>query len=292
MTIFQINKRHEHKFVFSGLLFGFSMARISALTMRIVWASRPTNVSVLIAASVFTAAGVLLLFIVNLIFAQRIVRAYHPGFGWHKHVTMGFRFLLFSVIGLLIMVVTVTVHSFFTLDAGIHDKERKVQLFAGTYLALLAFLPIPIVIAAALFPRKTRVEKFGSGRFRTKVRLLLFTSTLLALGAGFRLGVNFAPRPLNDPAWYHSKPCYYCFNFVIELIVVYTYVIARFDRRFHVPNGASAPGDYSRVNRESEVFGTGDDNDPDLVAQQEQWANAAEHELKQEKLEPSGEESV
>ncbi len=294
MTIFQINRRREHKFVFSGLLFGFSMARIAALTMRIVWASRPTNVSVLIAASVFTAAGVLLLFIVNLIFAQRIVRAYHPSFGWHKHVTMGFRFLLFSVIGLLIMVVTVTVHSFFTLDAGIHDKERKVQLFAGVYLALLAFLPIPIVILAALFPRKTRIEKFGSGRFRTKIRLLLFTSTLLALGAGFRVGVNFAPRPISDPAWYHSKPCYYCFNFVIELIVVYTYVIARFDRRFHVPNGASAPGDYSGVNRESEVFGTGDDNDPDLVAQQdqEQWVNAAERELKQEKLEPSGEDSV
>ncbi|KAH8889185.1 hypothetical protein GQ53DRAFT_748323 [Thozetella sp. PMI_491] len=259
MTIFQINRRREHKFVFSALLFGFSMARIMALTMRIVWASRPTNVSIAIAANIFTAAGVLLLFIVNLIFAQRIVRAYHPSFGWHRAISIGFRFLFVSVVAMLIMVITVTVHSFYTLDADAHDKERKVQLFAGTYLAVLAFLPIPIVLAASLYPRKARVEKFGSGRFRTKIRLILFTSTLLALGAGFRIGVNFSPRPATDPAWYHHKAAYYCFNYVIELIVVYTYVIVRFDRRFHIPNGSSGSGDYSGINKESEVFGTDGD---------------------------------
>ncbi len=267
------------------------MARIMALTLRIVWASHPTNANVLIAASVFTAAGVLLLFVVNLIFAQRIVRAYHPGFGWHRAVTLVFRFLIFSVIALLIMVITVTVHSFFTLDPDARDKDRKVQLFVGTYLAVLAFLPIPIVTLAAAFPRKTRVEKFGSGRFRTKLALILFTSTLLTLGAGFRVGINFSPRPITNPAWYHSKPAYYCFNYVIEIIVVYTYVIARFDRRFHIPNGSSKPGDYSGVNRESEVFGTGDDNDPDVADQQRQWADAARQE-QGEKPDPSGEESV
>src|SRR4051812_36148694 len=56
MTIFQINRRREHKFIFSVLLFGFCMARIAALTMRIVWATRPTNVNIAIAANVLTVA--------------------------------------------------------------------------------------------------------------------------------------------------------------------------------------------------------------------------------------------
>ncbi|KAM7223055.1 Protein of unknown function (DUF3112) domain containing protein [Rhypophila decipiens] len=269
MTIFQINRRREHKFIFSVLLFGFCMARIAALVMRIVLASRPTNVSIGIAANIFVAAGVLLLFIVNLLFSQRIVRAYHPSFGWNRGVTVAFRFLLFSVIALLIMVITTTVHSFFTLDMAVRQKEREVALFAGTYLAVLAFLPIPIVIAAVVWPRdkELKIDKFGQGRLRTKVRLLLFTSTLLSLGAGFRIGVNFSPRPITNPAWYHSKAAFYCFNFVIELIVVYVYAIARFDKRFHIPNGSKGPGHYRGLNTERVDNGRGDEHgDGDVEA--------------------------
>ncbi|KAH8882377.1 hypothetical protein GQ53DRAFT_753675 [Thozetella sp. PMI_491] len=264
MTILQVNLRRDHKFLFSGLLFGFSMARISALTMRIVWSTRQTNVSVAIAANIFVGAGVLLLFIVNLLFAQRIVRALHPQFGWNKTVTYVFRFLLFCVVAMLIMVVTTTVHSFYTLDAHTHDIERKIQLFVGTYLAVLSFLPIPIVIVAQLWPRAARVEKFGTGSWRTKIRLVLFTSTLLSFGATYRVAVNYMPRPVSDPAWYHSKAAFYCVNFVIELIVVFTYVITRFDRRFHIPNGSSGPGDYlGRINKESDVFGSDSGEDLD-----------------------------
>lgn len=53
------------------------------------------------------------------------------------------------------------------------------------------------------------------------------------------------PRPRNDPAWYHSQACFYIFNFGIEIIVVYLYVLVRVDRRFHIPNGSKGPGDYS-----------------------------------------------
>lgn len=112
--------------------------------------------------------------------------------------------------------------------------------------AALAFLPIPVTTLAVLIPRAQRPEKFGQGRYRTKVSLLLITSFVLTLGAAFRIAVNFTPpRPLVSPAWYHSKPCFYCFNFAIELLVVYMYAISRFDRRFHVPDGSSGPGHYS-----------------------------------------------
>lgn len=180
--------------------------------------------------------------------------------------------------------------------------------------AVLAFLPIPITILSVITPRRRRrPEKFGQGRYRTKISLLLFTSVLLTLGACFRLAVNFStPRPLADPAWYDSKASFYCFNFVIEIIVVYTYAVTRFDRRFHVPNGAFAPGHYNgmhvsvywnsgsmgsrrsslqsgyrtpprsmsqiEVNREADVYG--DDEDPTEQRMREtEWEARAVEEL-------------
>ncbi|ROW05486.1 hypothetical protein VSDG_00039 [Cytospora chrysosperma] len=305
MTIFQINRRRDHKFVFSGLFFGFCTARITTLALRIAWASHPTNVNLAIAATIFVQAGVLLLFLVNLIFTQRIVRSYHPRVGWSRAAGLVFLFLYFCVFSMLVMAITATVDSFFTLDPATRRIDLDIQRFVGTFLAVLAFLPIPVAVLAVASPRsRLRPEKFGQGRHSTKLWLLLSTSAVLTLGAGFRVGVSFTtPRPASDPAWYHSKPCFYCFNFVIELLVVYTYVISRFDRRFHVPNGSSGPGHYSGVrvvdngngkkdqgtamggwgvNRERDVFGDeGESDDPSRLNEEREndWESRAMEEL-------------
>ncbi|KAK4189685.1 hypothetical protein QBC35DRAFT_450126 [Podospora australis] len=249
MTIFQKNKKIGHKFIPSVLFFGFSMARLTALSMRIAWTIHIKNINLALASAIFVAAGVLLLFVVNLLFAQRIVRAYHPKFGWKRTVTLIFRSLLGTVVALLVMVITSTVYSFFTLDDAARQKCRNIQLFTGVYLAVIAFLPLPIVGLTLLWPGKNRreVEKFGNGRMRTKLALLITTSTLLSLGAWFRAATNFVPREPQHPAWYHSKACFYFFNFGIEVIVVYLYALSRFDRRFHVPDGSSKPGHYSGI---------------------------------------------
>ncbi|KAH7165534.1 hypothetical protein EDB81DRAFT_256305 [Dactylonectria macrodidyma] len=281
MTIFQLNKRRSHKFLLSGLLFGFCMARISANVLRIAWASYPNNARLAIAAQVFVNAGVVLLFVVNLIFAQRILRAYHPHIGWSKPATFFFRFLFFSVVANLIMVIVAVVYSFYTLDPTTRLQLRKIQLTAVTYLAILAFLPLPITGISILLPRKAPMDKFGQGRMRTKIGLLVFTASLLTLGAAFRAGVAYQIRPITNPAWYHHKACFYVFNYVIELIVVYSYALSRFDRRFHIPNGSSGPGAYSsdstvsddriyRVNTESEVFGNDERPRPHQEHQKEE----------------------
>lgn len=134
MTIFQINRRRDHKFIFSALLFGFCMSRIATFGLRIVWASHPLDVNLAIAASIFVQAGVLLLFIVNLVFAQRIVRSYHPRFGWSKALGLVFKFLYFCVLAMLIMVITAAVYTFFTLDVALKLKLRDITLVAGTFL--------------------------------------------------------------------------------------------------------------------------------------------------------------
>ncbi|KAJ6783010.1 hypothetical protein PWT90_10669 [Aphanocladium album] len=252
MTILQLNTRRQHKFVLSGLLFGFSMARITANVMRIVWANYPTDASIAIAANVLTNAGVVLLFVVNLILVQRILRAYHPTFGWKRPVSLVFRFLYSSVAAAIIMVIIAVVYSFYTLDMSARSKIRQVQLTGVVFLAVLAFLPIPIGLAAAAIPSREARDPFGQshpqGRARSlrfKLALVLFTSTLLTLGAAFRAGTAFYQRPASNPAWFHSKACYYCFNYLIEIVCVFTYALLRFDRLFHIPNGSSAPGDYS-----------------------------------------------
>lgn len=246
MTIFQINKRRGHKFVLSGLCFGFCMARIVANVMRIVWAAYPTNARIAIAASIFANAGVLLLYVVNLIFLQRVVRAHHPTFGWSRPLSWVFKFLYFGIFACLVMVITATVYSYYTLDTDVLTKIRDVRLVAVTYLTVLSFIPLPATLLTILIPRKGPIDHFGHGSMRTKVILLLFTSPLLTLGSSFRAGAAFLPmRTHEDPGWWNHKACFYCFSYVIELIVLYTYTISRMDRRFHIPNGSSAPGHYT-----------------------------------------------
>ena len=248
MTIFQLNNRKGHKFLMSAMTFGFCMARIVTMIMRIVAACYPHDVQIAIAAQIFVSAGVLVLFLINLIFAQRIIRAAHPHFGWHKALSITFK-VFYALIGLfLITVITATIQSFYTLNPDTLKIDRDLQLTAATYLLYVAFLPFPMVVLGLVLPRETRLEKFGSGRWRTKIWILLASTALLTLGAGFRLGTSFmSPRPVSNPAWYHAKWCFYFFNFVLEISVVFLYALLRVDRRFHIPNGSKGPGDYSRT---------------------------------------------
>ena len=249
MTILQINLRRKKKFVMSGLIFGFCMARITTMTMRMVWASYPHDISVAIAAQVFVAAGVILLFIINLIFAQRIVRASHPHWAWAKWFSVAFKLYYASIVVMLVALITCTVQSFYTLSRNTRRIDRDVQLVGGTYFAVAAFLPIPLLSLRVIIPDRPPIEKFGHGRFRTKILVLLFSSALLTLGAAFRAGINYVPRPQKNPAWYTSKACFYIFNFTIEIIVVALYAIIRVDKRFHIPDGSHGPGDYTNMSK-------------------------------------------
>ncbi|MCJ1392731.1 hypothetical protein MMC18_005602 [Xylographa bjoerkii] len=260
MTIFQMNRRRGHKFLFSGAMFGFCMARTASCVMRIVWAFRPTNISIAIAASVLVASGIVILFLLNLLFAQRILRAAHPHSGWHPLLSLVFKALYATLIASLLILISFTVLSFYTLDPTKRRIAHDLQLYGGTLFAVIAFLPIPIVLAGIILPHKSRVEKFGSGRFRTKVYILLTTASLLSLGAWFRIGTSYLPpRPLDDPAWYQSKACFYVFDFGVEVLVIWLYILVRVDRRFHIPDGSKGPGDYSGRASKKSVGGGNDE---------------------------------
>jgi hypothetical protein len=57
MTIYNMNSKRGHKFILSDLFFDFCMVRTVTTTMRIVWAFKPANNSVVLAAEIFENAG-------------------------------------------------------------------------------------------------------------------------------------------------------------------------------------------------------------------------------------------
>lgn len=225
------------------------MCRIVTMSLRISWANFPTNVRLGIAAMIFVAAGTVLLFVVNLVFAQRIIRAQHPHWGWNRAFDGFFRAVVVLIVVTLLMLIAVTIQSFYTLNENTHRIDRDIQLYGSTFYTVVAFLPIPLVVVGLVIPRHVRVDKFGNGRFRIKIGMLLTASFLLTLGAAWRTGTSFAPlAPRTQSPWYFHKAFFYVFDFTVEILVVYLYALVRVDRRFHVPNGARGPGSYSQVN--------------------------------------------
>jgi hypothetical protein len=226
---------------------GFSMSRIVTCILRIASICLPTDIKLAIAASIFVAAGVLIAFVVNLIWAQRILRATHPKLGWHP-VTRAIYKAIYVLIGLtLIVTITSVVQNFYTLRPRTKFIDRALQLYGQTFLAVISSLPILIVGLALALPRKTPLEKFGAGKHSVKIAILLTGTTLVTLGAWYRCATSWqTPVPRSQPLpAYFAKPCFYIFNFGVEISLLYLYAIMRMDLRFHVPNGAKGPGDYA-----------------------------------------------
>ncbi|KAL8954977.1 MAG: hypothetical protein Q9183_006844 [Haloplaca sp. 2 TL-2023] len=143
------------------------------------------------------------------------------------------------------MLITANIQSFYTLNEHTKTIDRAIILYGGTFYAITSFLPLPLILIGLIIPRRTRIEKFGTGRYSSKIAILLTAAFLLCLGASFRVGTNYkTPRPRSDPPGYFNKACFYIFNFTVEFLVIVLYVVVRVDRRFHVPNGSKRPGDY------------------------------------------------
>lgn len=248
MTIYKTNLRRGHKFLLSGALFGFSMARITTLVLRIACANRPSNIRLAIAAQIFVNAGILLAYIVNLILAQRILRAAQPRIGWNPVVRATYKALYVAIAGALIMVIISLVLSLYTLDMNTRSIYRDIQLAAITYLLVFTCLPILHIAAAVILPKSKDAETFGEGSMRSKLIIVTASTSLCILISGFKSGSSWSPpRPIRNPAWFDSKACFYIFNFACEILVLCVLTFSRIDKRFFVPNGCNQAGDYTKL---------------------------------------------
>jgi len=253
MTLFRLNLSRGKKFVISGMMFGFCFTRIMANSLRIAWACYPKSVKLGIAAMVFVYAGIILLFIANLFFTQRIVRAQHPHFGWSKPFSIFLPALLVVIIGSILALIVSVIYSFYTLNPSSLRAIHIIQQYGETLYAVVSFLPIPIVLTSVLARRipsirnTQNIDKFGSGSMRAKIALVLISATFLCLGASWRAATALMPTTASTnpkTPWYFSKTCFYVFDFTIEICVTLSWLILRIDKRFFIPNGAKGPFSY------------------------------------------------
>lgn len=187
--------------------------------------------------------SVVVLFAVNILFTQRILRALHPKFGWSKPVNTFFLAMLVSVGLIIIINIIALTSSFFTQDEHLLKISRGFILFGASYTMTLSIFPILVLLPAGLVPGK--IERFGAGPFRFKVFLLLFATFLFGIGAMVRLAAGVQEHPASQPAAIDSKVVFYLTGFVLEIIVVALYAVCRIDLLFHVPDGCTGPGDYA-----------------------------------------------
>jgi hypothetical protein len=231
------------------------MCRVVTMILRIAWANRQHNVSLAMAANIFVQAGTVLLYIINLVFALRVIRAQHPRLGWHRSLSIAARVLIAVVVLTLIALIASVIQESYTLNANAHRIDKDIQLYGTTFYAFVAFLPIPMLIAGIIIPRRIRTEKFGKGRFRYKIAILATASALCTIRASYACGIAWLkPIPLESPIhpWQLSKEAFYTFCFVPEIAVVVLYAAVRVDLRFAVPAGQrgtymAAPSDAGGV---------------------------------------------
>ena len=220
------------------------MARVLTCTLRIVWACEPHNVSVGIAANIFVNAGILLVYIINILFAQRILRARRPEIGWNWPLRILFRVVYGMIGAALVLIIVLIVYSFYTLDPAIHSYAMWIERGAILFLFLVAFSPLVMLAVSFLLP-PTSDETFGKHSIQTKALILLAGACICTTIAGFKVGYVWSPpRAATNPAWYDSKAAFYVFNFSLEICILIIYILSRIDHKFHVPNGSSKRKTY------------------------------------------------
>lgn len=233
------------------------MTRVLATSLRMAWAAHPHNIRVGMAAMIFVYAGVILLFIANLFFTQRLVRAQHPHFGWSKPFSLALPVLLGIMVATVLALIAGVIMEFYSLDHTIGVAVRDIQIYGATFYAIIAFLPIPVVITSTLARQHPKVkmtqtlDKFGEGSITAKIIIILFSACILTTGAAYRAGTTWLPpipnmlngAPVDGP-WYFSRGSFYAFNFSLELFMVWFWLAVRIDKRFIIPNGAKGPYSY------------------------------------------------
>ncbi|KAI4634904.1 hypothetical protein J4E81_000273 [Alternaria sp. BMP 2799] len=253
IKIFKGNKHRGHKFIFNGAILGLCKIRIITMSLRIAWANYPRNIGLAIAANIFVYIGTIILYGVNWFFVQRIVRSQHARLGWSTPYRIFHRGGLVLLVATLLMLIISQIWQFFTRDQSKLTAFHDLFVLAQTYFTIFCFAPAVLVGISLLVPR-TEVEKFGAGRLRYNIIILLISVSVLSIGQIFRCVLAWIPgTPLIDVQrdviklpWYLTKGSFYCFNFVTEILVIIMFAVVRVDLRFYVPNGARKSGDYSR----------------------------------------------
>jgi hypothetical protein len=186
------------------------------------------------------------LFAVNIFFTQRIVRALQPRIGWNPALRQAALYLLLSVPAVIILNMASLIVSFFSVGNLNRLQTTEALLkFGSSWNTMLAVLPIAAIFIATSLPGP-RPEKFGTGMLRIKIKLVIFIALLLSIGAAIPLYAVVNPERPDTASVIFGKTVFYTTGFMLEIIVVALLAVGRVDQMFHIPNGSSKAGDYSK----------------------------------------------
>ncbi|ORY55865.1 uncharacterized protein BCR38DRAFT_356302 [Pseudomassariella vexata] len=245
INIYRANAKRGHKFLLSDLIFDFCMIRNFTCIFRIIWAFVNTR-GVILVALIFEFGGAAVIFAVNIFFAQRIVRSMHPRIGWHPLFGIVTLFFIWSVPAIIVLQIIALSVSFFSVGKEAQLQATETVLRVGSSWGVgLSLLPLVLLFIAAAIPTTGKPERFGQGQLTTKVAVMVYGATTLASGAVVRLFTILHPARLGLEGTIFGKAVFYTTGFMLEIIVVALYAVARVDLLFHIPNGSSKPGDYS-----------------------------------------------
>lgn len=221
------------------ILFLFAGERVLTCMLRLVWAYRLVHVPIAVAAQVFVQAGVLLLYLMNLLLIKRIWVKQVPGVRLQHRLKVFLGLLSMCTVSTLIMVITSSIISVYTLDQRIVTLCLNIQRASETYFVLFATDPIPLLFTLRYLSRDQALQTvdFNTPTIqsykRRKVAFVCLSTLLCLTNAGFKAGVVWMPvRPPFDPAWYHLRACLYAFVFGTELCVLLLCFVARVDLMF------------------------------------------------------------
>ncbi|ROV94288.1 hypothetical protein VMCG_08647 [Cytospora schulzeri] len=244
--LFEQKRRQRLNHTIPAILFLFSGERVLTCVLRIAWAIKLVNVRLAVASQIFLQAGVVLLFLSNIILAQRIWWDRKPG----ARTLLGLRIALTTLstltVSSLIMVVTSIIVSVYTVDQDTIRICREIQQAGATYFLILAAMPLAM-LAMAFSPSASSTNSQGELYHKNhRMAIIAVSSVLCVLNAGFKAGVVWAPpRSLLDPAWYHSRTCLYIFGFTMEVLVLILLYATRADLKFAVTkDGGNANINY------------------------------------------------
>lgn len=173
----------------------------------------------------------------------------HPLIGWHPLFSYTSLFLILTIPAIIIMNIVSLSLGFFSV--GKPDQlaaTLKVLKFGVSWSLMLAAMPLLWVFLASAIPGLPP-ENFGTGDFRAKATLLVFSAATLIVGAIIRLATSVNPEGPEVRSLLFSKSIFYITGFLLEIMTVAAYAAFRIDLIYHVPNGAKGPGDYDNKSR-------------------------------------------
>ena len=276
-SMFQMNRRKAHRFYMSWAMFGFCMARVATMVLRIAWTTRPNNARLAIAAGIFTNIGVLVIYIILLLLVMRVFRATHPKLGWNKHLGKTVLVSYFALGGALCLTIGFTIVTFYTLDPTLRTVALWVQRAAILYILIFNLVTMTLLLLSWLLPRASHSDNFGTGSMESKMKILAVAVFFSVFIAGFRMGLSWSPTRLASNApWYDSKAAFYVIEFGFEIFILYWLLAARFDRRYYVPNNSHKAGDYFQFDFEESAVWKKPEEAPEPIKAPEQAKIAPE----------------